>query len=95
MTALSPDLETPTDMTIEKCSEMAATSGMAYFGLQNAYECWGSNDLTHATGLGAGTCVMNCRGDASQVCGDANTNSIYATPGERVVCIEQEPTAHT
>lgn len=59
-------------MTPQLCAELAAERSLAYFGLQNGEECWGSNDYSRAVIQGASEqCTTPCSGDNEQTCGES------------------------
>lgn len=68
--------------TYSTCRDEAAKTNYLFFGIQNRQpddtgECWGGNDLTHATGLGkAGNCTVN---DSGVSLGGGWSNAIYST----------------
>jgi hypothetical protein len=67
------------DMTIEKCRDIAGTQGFRYYGVQYSQACFGTNNATSAFmfGKSIGGCNMPCAGNVLQECGGAGANSVY------------------
>lgn len=75
-----PYLGDYTDVTIDRCVQLARAAGYKYAGVQYSRQCFGGNDISSFTL--PGTCNMTCMGDPRQNCGGICSNAIYVTdPG--------------
>jgi hypothetical protein len=65
-------------MTVEVCNAICSPLGYKYFGLQDGHACFCGNSYG-SMGKGAEKdCNAACQGNASEVCGGADRNSVYA-----------------
>ena len=73
-------------MTIQVCVNACIQRGYKVAGLQYMYQCFCDNQLRNGATLAAtdGECAMACSGNAAQICGGPNLNSVYSI-GELVV----------
>ncbi|GFR44981.1 hypothetical protein Agub_g6291 [Astrephomene gubernaculifera] len=63
-------------MTVKACRQSAIANGYRYFGIEYAYECYGTNDMSTAIAFGqTNTCTMYC--SDGLVCGGSWGLSIY------------------
>jgi hypothetical protein len=68
------------DTTVEDCIDFCSASGFSYAGLEYKSECFCSNTLNskYAPKAGImGACVMECSGNANQICGGRGAMSVY------------------
>lgn len=63
--------------TPQRCIETCRAKGFAYAGVQYGESCLCGN--TYGKFGPADNCTMQCTGDASQICGGINSNSVYST----------------
>jgi hypothetical protein len=63
--------------TPQRCIQTCFDQGFAYAGVQYSQSCLCGN--TYGKFGTADRCNMPCTGDASQICGGYNANSVYAT----------------
>uniref|UniRef100_A0A1I8JDB0 Protein kinase domain-containing protein n=1 Tax=Macrostomum lignano TaxID=282301 RepID=A0A1I8JDB0_9PLAT len=64
-------------MTLGLCDKVCSYGNFHYFGTQYAETCFCSNLYGRYGSAPGSDCNMNCRGNASQICGGAHRNSVY------------------
>lgn len=76
---LNEELLTGTDMTVEKCVDFCKSKNKSYAGLEFGSQCYCANSLPtdREPGKGANNCLMKCGGNSDQVCGGADSLSLY------------------
>jgi len=70
-------LERSGENTPQRCVEVCQAQGFAYAGVEYGQSCLCGNSYDQFGP--ADNCDMPCTGDASQMCGGYNANSVYAT----------------
>ncbi|KAG8852570.1 hypothetical protein FRB91_006355 [Serendipita sp. 411] len=70
----------PSSMTVERCLDACFAAGYTVAGLEWSQECFCGYSLppTPATD---GRCDMECKGDASELCGGGNGLTVYQSSG--------------
>jgi hypothetical protein len=63
--------------TVENCAADCAYHGYLYAGPENSFQCFCGN--TYGTQGDAGNCTGSCSGNAAEICGGYNANSVYRT----------------
>ncbi|KAF8467322.1 hypothetical protein BDZ91DRAFT_771969 [Kalaharituber pfeilii] len=64
------------DMTVEKCINYCISKGQTYAGLEYSNECYCGTSIAPDR-KGDYKCMIPCKGDPSQYCGDARRLSVY------------------
>lgn len=79
--ALTQSLDTNfANLTNEKCIDFCLEKGYAIAGTQSGSQCFCGNDISEQTLFIEETaCATSCTGDDSEVCGDNQKLSVYAT----------------
>jgi hypothetical protein len=68
------------NLTNEKCVDFCAEQGYAIAGTQSGSQCFCGNDITEQTlFIEERACATSCDGDDTEVCGDNQKLSLYAT----------------
>ena len=92
--ALNASSLTNANMTIARCATLAATNNAAFYGLENANECYIGNGLAsggmildNTTDFTKSQCGYRCAGNFSQICGGSGKLSVYSNPAYKPVTI--------
>ena len=68
------------NLTNEKCIDYCRARGFSIAGTQSGSQCFCGNALTNTTlVIDEAACATSCSGDDTQVCGDNQKLSVYAT----------------
>ena len=70
-------LERSGQNTPQRCVQVCAAKGFKYAGVQYSESCLCGN--SYGRFGSANNCTMACTGDARQICGGGNANSVYST----------------
>jgi hypothetical protein len=60
-----------------RCAALCKTAGYTLAGTQFSKECWCGNSLNGAQPVSNSECNMPCLGNAAEMCGGGNRNSVY------------------
>ncbi|KAI9362438.1 hypothetical protein DFJ73DRAFT_573564 [Zopfochytrium polystomum] len=61
----------------QACTSACADAGFAYAGTENFGECFCTNDLTGVTKADDSACILPCKDDIHQICGDVGHLTVY------------------
>ncbi|EPS38626.1 hypothetical protein H072_7637 [Dactylellina haptotyla CBS 200.50] len=68
---------TADDMTVEKCADLAAADGYAYFGVEFGVECYWGDVETNPQQSAQDNCNQACAGNPGEICGAGNRILLY------------------
>jgi hypothetical protein len=92
--ALNGTSFTSPNMTLSQCAGLAAASNAAFYGLENADECYTGNGLAsggkivdNTTDYTKSQCYSRCAGNFSQICGGGGLLSVYSNPTYKPVTV--------
>jgi len=82
------------NMTIAQCAALAAANNAAFYGLENADECYTGNGLAsggmivdNTTDFTKSQCYSRCAGNFTQICGGGGKLSVYSNPSYKPVTV--------
>jgi hypothetical protein len=82
------------NMTLSQCVSLAAANNAAFYGLENANECYTGNGLASGgkivdttTDYTKSQCSNRCAGNFSQICGGSGLLSVYSNPSYKPVVV--------
>ncbi|KAI9362443.1 WSC domain-containing protein, partial [Zopfochytrium polystomum] len=61
----------------QACTASCAAAGYAYAGTENFGECFCTNDLASVTKTSDSSCILPCKDDIHQICGDVARLTVY------------------
>jgi len=78
-TARTLTVQVPQDSTtVESCTEACKAGGYSFAGMEFAQQCFCDNSIQNGGGMiDAGHCALACFGNASEICGGANSLVVY------------------
>jgi hypothetical protein len=82
------------NMTLSQCAALAVANNAAFYGLENADECYTGNGLASGgkllditTDYTKSQCSYRCAGNFSQICGGSGMLSVYSNPSYQPVVV--------
>lgn len=92
--ALTTQLASSSDMTIEKC--LVLGNAYQFIGLEYSSECWAGDTWSNQVNASLSSCEMLCSGDDLQYCGGSSKLALYArnstlpASAKPLVCYEDD-----